>query len=95
MDRLLWTLEVKIQNGCSFKQWHRSVPVRSGGNYRNGEREGGVLFAISGTGTVRSVLYAVPDGSECSKLPKMATILAFRASETARPSQTRNFRNWN
>jgi len=84
-----------LSNGTGVYRFPSSVPVRSGGNYRNGEREGGVLFAISGTGTVCSVPYAVPDGSECSKLPKMATILAFRASETARPSQTRNFRNWN
>ena len=72
-----------------------SVPVRSGGNSRNGERNGGVPFSISGTGTASSVPYAVPDGPGRPKLPKKATVPGFGAPRTARPFQIRNFRNGN
>ena len=72
-----------------------SVPVRSGGNSRNGERNGGVPFSISGTGTASSVPYAVPDGPGRPKLPKKATVPGFGAPRTARPFQIRNSRNGN
>jgi hypothetical protein len=61
---------------CRFPS---SVPVCSSGNYQDGEQDGCILLAISGTRTVLSIPYAVPDGSECTKLPKMATVPAFRA----------------